>query len=130
KLELRPVMEIKARLISKRYVQAGDYVGYGTDTKLTKMTLVGVVSIGYADGISRSLSQAGFQVSYQGNTLPLIGSICMDMILIDLGNVPTISVGEEVVVLDDFEELALMSHTITNETLSQLGRRLVTDVVK
>ena len=129
-LELRPVMEIKAKLISKRYVQAGDFVGYGTDTKLTKRTLVGVVSIGYADGISRSLSKEGFQVSYQGNTLPLIGSICMDMLLIDLGNVPTISVGEEVVVLDDFEEVALMSHTITNETLSQLGRRLVTDVVK
>ena len=123
-LNLLPVIKITSQLISKRYVARGECVGYGTNIQLTQETLIGVVSIGYADGVPRSLSNTGFYVSYAGKELRQIGNICMDMMLVDLSNAEDIVVGEEIMVMTDFERIATSQNTITNELLSRLGARL------
>lgn len=130
KLSLKPVIQIKAKLISKREVKSGEYLGYGTQIKLASNKLIGIVSIGYADGLPRSLSNSGYGVFYQDQLLPQIGNICMDMMLVDLSNTRNIPIDAEVIALSDFEEVALMDKTLTNETLSQLGNRLSTGIVK
>lgn len=127
-ISLKPVMKIKAKLISKRWVKAGEILGYGNQTVLEKERLIGVISIGYADGLPRSLSNNGFKVEYQDYLLPQIGKVCMDMMLIDLTQVEKIELNEEVTVMSDFTEIALLDDTITNETMSQLGDRLTTTV--
>lgn len=127
-ISLKPVMKIKAKLISKRWVKAGEILGYGNQTVLEKERLIGVISIGYADGLPRSLSNNGFKVEYQDYLLPQVGKVCMDMMLIDLTQVEKIQLNEEVTVMSDFTEIALLDDTITNETMSQLGNRLTTTV--
>lgn len=127
-ISLKPVMKIKAKLISKRWVKAGEILGYGNQTVLEKERLIGVISIGYADGLPRSLSNNGYKVEYQDYLLPQVGKICMDMMLIDLTQVEKIQLNEEVTVMSDFTEIALLDDTITNETMSQLGNRLTTTV--
>lgn len=127
KINLKPVIKIKAKLISKRWVEAGEFVGYGNQMKLEKEMLVGVLSIGYADGIPRSLSN-NFSVFYQNEEIPQIGNICMDMMLVDLSNVEAIQMNDEVIIASDFKDIAIKNQTITNEILSQLGSRLGTSI--
>lgn len=129
KLLLKPTVKVKAKLISKQWVNSGEYIGYGTETRLRKETLVGVVSIGYADGLPRSLSNQEFGVEYKDYYLPQIGRICMDMFLVDLSQVSQIEINDEITVISDFKAIACMDDTITNETMSQLGSRLSATVV-
>lgn len=128
RLDLKPVVQLKAKIISKRLVKAGEYLGYGTDTQLSREMLVGVVSIGYADGIPRSLSSNNYGVYYQDRFLPQIGNICMDMLLVNLDEVKDIQLNAEVIVASDFQQMAISDETITNEILSQLGSRLSTSI--
>lgn len=129
-LDLQPVMQLKAQLIHKRTIKAGEYLGYGLDTQLAKEMVVGVVSIGYADGLPRSLSEQNFNLSYQEKVIPQIGRICMDMLLVDLSHAETLPIDSQLTVLTDFEETAEKLGTITNEVLSRLGSRFGTQVIK
>lgn len=124
KLQLKPVLSIKAVLVSTRRVAAGQYIGYGTAVKATREMRVGTVAIGYADGIPRSISNTGYVLRYKDFELPQIGNVCMDMLLIDLTEVNALSLGEEVEVMENCESMAEKGETITNELLSRLGTRL------
>lgn len=128
KIDLKPVLEVTSELVLKRTVEAGEYVGYGLETKLSKQTTIGVVSIGYADGLPRSLSSKEFNLSFDGVKLPVVGRICMDMLLVDLSEIKDIKVGDQVIVYNDIEDVAEKVDTISNEVLSQLGARLGTKV--
>ncbi|MGC6767144.1 membrane-bound serine racemase VanT [Enterococcus sp. LJL51] len=123
-LTLKPVLSIQAILISVKSVAYGQYLGYGTGRQAVKGQKVGVVSIGYADGISRNLSETGYRLSYEDQELPQIGMICMDMLLVDLTEAPAIQPGVVITVLENGEEAAKKSQTITNEILSRIGSRL------
>ncbi len=100
--------------------------------------IIGTASIGYADGIPRSLSGKGSAL-IRGRRAPIIGRICMDQLLLDITGIPDAAPMDEVVFIgassftqngqpfsDEIraEELALQSQTISNEILSCLGERL------
>ncbi|MCB5953358.1 alanine racemase [Enterococcus sp. BWT-B8] len=124
KIKLEPVLSVHAVLISAKWVSAGEYLGYGTETAAVKEMRVGVVSIGYADGISRELSNSGFSLSYLDYEIPQVGRICMDMLLADITDVPEIKLGTQITVLENSEAAAGQAQTITNEVLSRMGCRL------
>lgn len=124
KIELHPVIKIEAKLISLKEIAAGEFVGYGLDARLTQTRKVGVVSIGYADGIPRALSNTGFKLSYKKVDLPQIGRVCMDLLLVDLSASSEIQVGDLITVMTHSETLAEKSGTITHEVLTGLGARL------
>ena len=91
---------------------------------------IAAVSIGYADGIPRSLSNKG-HVLVNGCKAPIIGRICMDQLLIDVSDLPYASAGSEVVIIGKCQneeifasDLAENTDTISNEILSRLGSRL------
>lgn len=128
KLNLTPVVKVQAQLISKRWVKANEYLGYSLATQLSEKRLIGVVSIGYADGIPRNLSEAHWQLDYQGQEIPQIGRICMDMLLVDLTNSPEIPIEAQLDVLPNILAAAETTHTLTNEILSRLGHRLAVEV--
>lgn len=121
---LQPVINIQAKLISRKMVAANELVGYGNEYQLTKETWIGVVSIGYADGIPRDFGNKTLQLTYGESVAPQIGRICMDMLLIDLTNLPEIKLGEMLTVIPHFEGIAVDNKTITNELLSRIGTRL------
>lgn len=91
---------------------------------------VAVVSIGYADGVPRQLSDKGFAL-LKGKRAKIIGKICMDQLFLDVTDIEDISLGEEVVFIGKSnmkricaEEMAKCAGTISNELLSRLGKRL------
>lgn len=113
-LGLKPIMSLHSRLIAVKAVTKGDTVGYGGSWVCEQDTTLGVVAIGYADGYPR-YAKVGTPVLVNGQRVPLIGRVSMDMITVDLGTQPTAKVGEGVTLWGDglpVEEIALCADTI------------------
>lgn len=128
---LSPVLSLKARVASVRTLCAGESAGYSLAFTAEKDMRIGVLSIGYADGLPRELSCSRGYVLLHGCKAPIIGRICMDLTLIDISNIPQVSPGDTAVLIGLSEEqeitavqLAFQCGTITNELLSRLGERL------
>ena len=88
-------MTLAARIIAVREVAAGDAVGYGSRWRAEKPTRVAVVTCGYADGYPRSMPD-GTPVWVEGKTAPIVGAVSMDMLTIDVTDVPEAHVGSVV----------------------------------
>ncbi len=128
-LPLKPAMTVKARIVRIDTKSAGTSVSYGGTYKTTKPTKIATVSIGYADGYLRALSNKAY-MSIRGVKVPVVGRICMDLCMIDVSDVNTISVGDEVIVFGNGGEndetatsLAAMADTISYELLCAVGNR-------
>ena len=84
---MHQVVELKARILQVRHVDAQQAVGYGAAHRTTRATRVATLGIGYADGLSRHLSQVG--IAFVGGIrVPFLGRVSMDLITIDVGDVP------------------------------------------
>ncbi|OYZ23965.1 MAG: alanine racemase [Bdellovibrio sp. 28-41-41] len=81
--EVKPVMTLKSHLSEIRFVNKGSGVSYSHTWVAKKDSVIGIVPIGYADGVHRNLSNKGL-VSVHGQLVPIIGNICMDYLMIDL----------------------------------------------
>lgn len=128
---LMPVLSLKARVASVRRLHPGESAGYGAAFTADGETVVAVLSIGYADGLPRELSEQKGSVLIKGRRAPVIGRICMDQTLVDITDIPDLQAGEPAVLIGksgDLEntavEIAAQCGTITNELLSRLGARL------
>lgn len=128
---LMPVLSLKARVASVRRLHPGESAGYGAAFTADEETVVAVLSIGYADGLPRELSEQKGSVLIKGRRAPVIGRICMDQTLVDVTDIPDLQAGEPAVLIGksgDLENtavgIAAQCGTITNELLSRLGARL------
>jgi alanine racemase len=97
-IPLEPAMTLRSEIIFVKRVPAGASISYGRKFTTTKPTTIATLPIGYADGISRRLSN-NLEVLVRGRRCPLVGRVCMDQIMIDLGDMADVKVGEEVVLL-------------------------------
>lgn len=126
-VDLRPVMKLKTRIVQLRKVSPGTPIGYGGSFVTGGETLVATLPIGYADGYPRALSNRA-KVSLGGRLAPLIGSVCMDFIMVDVTDVPDVCVGDEVVLFGDglvsVEDVSSWAETISYEVLSRISSRL------
>ncbi len=129
-INLKPVLSLKAKIECVRFIHAGESVGYGLTYTATKEMKIAAVSIGYADGIPRELSNNGHAL-INGYQVPIIGRICMDQLLLDVSKVLNVNSGDEVVFIGKSKnkeitasEFADKANTISNEILSRLGSRL------
>ena len=129
-LNLKPAMRLKAKLHLVKAVKAGVSVGY-SGTAITKSdTKLGVVTLGYADGIPRNANNlAGVFVA--GKRAPLIGRVSMDQFVVDLGSNSLAKTGDEVIVFGDgaggeytVDEWAKASGTINYEIVTRIGSRV------
>lgn len=128
--DLKPVLSLKARIECIRELKQGEGAGYGLAWHADSPCRLAAVSIGYADGYPRALSNKGYAL-VQGRKAPIIGKICMDQLLLDVTDVPEAQPGEEAVFIGKSgaleiraEEVAEEAGTIANELLSRLGSRL------
>lgn len=128
---LRPVLSLRARVASVHRLSPGESAGYDMAYTATRPTTIATVTIGYADGLPRSLSQAGGRVLLHGQYAPIVGRICMDQLLADVTALPQTRPGDIATLIgrDGREsisaaDLADACGTITNELLSCLGPRL------
>ena len=129
--ELRPVLSIRARVALTKRLHPGEGAGYGLAYVADRERAIAVLTIGYADGIPRSLSCGRGKVLIHGQEAPIVGRICMDQMLVDVTDIPQVKSGDEAVVLGQSGageitayDLAEAAGTITNELLSCLGGRL------
>lgn len=122
----KPVLKLTAPILHINDINKYTKVGYG-GTFIAKPNMkIAVIKIGYADGLSRSLSNK-IKVNVNGVECPLVGNICMDMSMVDVTNVPNVKVNDEVVIWDysnDLKEISKMSNKIVYETISNLGVRI------
>jgi alanine racemase len=92
-LPLRPVMSLRTRIINLRSIPAGAAVGYDASWIAQRPSRVAVLSAGYADGIHRSLGNRGC-VAIRGFIAPMIGIVSMDVVMVDVSDVPDVAVGD------------------------------------
>ncbi len=123
---LRAVMTLKSKLISVREQKRGGPVGYGQNWIAPRDTRIGVVAMGYGDGYPRS-APSGTPVLVNGRRVPIVGTISMDMITVDLGPDGKDQVGDEVIFWGDelpAEEVARHIGTIGYELVIKLTARV------
>lgn len=129
--QLMPVLSLKARVASVRSIDAGDPAGYGLDFAAPHPMKIAALSIGYADGLPRQLSNGAGAALIAGKRAPIVGRVCMDQVLVDVSDIPEVRSGDAAVLIgrSGAEEitacdLAGQAGTITNDLLSRLGPRL------
>ena len=129
KINLKPVLSLRTKIIFSKKVPKGYGISYGHDYITKKKTTIITLPIGYGDGYPRNLSNKA-PVLIKGRRFTASGRICMDQILVDIGNLEA-RVGDEVVLIGTqeknkitAEELALLSGTIPYEIVCGLGSRI------
>ncbi|WRA38688.1 alanine racemase [Helicobacter pylori] len=126
---LKNVISLKAQIVQIRSVKKGEFIGYGEHFYTNEETLVGVLALGYADGLMRALGNR-IQVAINNQLAPLIGKVCMDQCFVKLNDIQA-KEGDEVVLFgdksakaNDASEIAVLLNTIAYETISTLSKRL------
>lgn len=131
KLDLRPVLSLKSRVVSIRQVNKGDSVGYGRDFVAERDSRIAIIPIGYGDGFPRNLSNGNGRILVNGHIVPIAGRICMDQLSIDITDVQGVSTGDIATLIgaEEYDDLsasavAYRSGSISNELLCRMGARL------
>jgi alanine racemase len=132
--ELKPVMRVRSEIVDLRTIDPGESVGYGALFRATRTTRIATIPMGYADGLSRALSNKG-HVLVRGKRAPIVGAVSMDMSMIDVTDVPGTALRDEVVVLGaqdgalgkdaiQADEVAAACGTIAWEVMTSVSRRV------
>jgi len=130
RVSLRPVLSLKTQVAFLKSVKAGRTISYGRSFVAASDTRIATLPIGYADGFSRAHSGRG-QVLIRARRAPIVGNVTMDQLMVDVGHIPDVSVGDEAVLIgrQGAEEITAVEAaerigTISYEVLSQLGKRV------
>ena len=130
RVDLKPVMTLKSRIIQLKKVPAGFNISYGITYQTKRPTTIATVPVGYADGFNRLLSNRGHMLVHD-QRVPIVGRVCMDLTMIDVGSVSDVAVEDEVVVFGPpsndsvtADEIALELNTINYEIVSSITARV------
>lgn len=128
--EFEPVLTLKSRVVYLKDVPSGAPLGYGAAFHTRRLSRIATVPVGYADGLSRSLSNRGRAI-VRGRSAPIVGNISMDLTLFDVTDVPGVEVGDEVVLIGASGtssitalEIARQISTVPYEVLCSIGKRV------
>ncbi len=128
-LGLRPAMSLQTEVIAVKPVRTGETVGYGGAWRALRDTRIAVVAAGYGDGYPRSTA-SGAPVQVNGRCAPLVGRVSMDMITVDVTDLPVVSVGDPVVLWGQgvpAEEVARYAGTIAYELICGVSQRVASE---
>jgi alanine racemase len=132
--ELRSVMRVRSEIVDVRSITSGEPVGYGALFRASRPSRIATVAMGYADGLSRQLSNKGYML-VRGVRCAIVGAVSMDMSMVDVTDVPGVELRDEVTVLGmqegplgrdaiSAEEIASQAGTIPWEVLTSISRRV------
>jgi alanine racemase len=129
-LDVRPALSWKARVLSVKTVPAGWSIGYGGMFQAPRPMRIGIVAVGYADGLPHRLSNRG-QVIAAGRAVPILGAVSMDLTTIDLSDCPEIRPGDAITLIgtegqagQDAQQLARLAGTISYDVLCGIRARV------
>lgn len=131
KYDLQPVMRLKSGIALLKWVEAGASVSYGRRFTAGGRTLVASIPVGYGDGYPRSLTNRG-EALVRGIRVPVIGTVCMDWIMLDVTKVPGVAIGDDVTLMGcdaagcciRAEEVAGWAGTISYELFCGISKRV------
>ena len=127
---LKPVMSLKSVISHIKEIGAGDTVSYGCDFVADKKMKIATVPMGYADGFERTNAQNGVLLTVRQKKVPIVGRICMDQLMLDVTDIPDVSLGDEVVVFgyedncNSVDDIAIANGTINYEIICSVGKRV------
>ena len=129
-VDFKPVMAVKSKVTSTKYINPEETVSYGRTFKADNKIKIASVGIGYADGVPRALSNI-LIVKINNKKYHQIGRICMDQLMIEINDENPIAIGDEVILIDPneskdltLEDWAKLTNTITDEIICQFTTRL------
>lgn len=130
KIDLKPVMELKTRVLQIKDLPAGSPISYGRTYVTRRDSLIATLPIGYGDGLPRALSGSG-DVLIKGRRAPIRGLICMDLTVCDVTEIPGVKKGDEITIIgaDGSEEItaseiAEKTGTISYEVFCNISKRV------
>ena len=128
-VSLKPALEFKTHVVYLKKVPAGTPLSYGSTYVTKKNTAIATLPVGYADGLPRALSNKG-EVLIRGKRYPIVGRVCMDLTLVDVGD-SNVKVGDEVVLIGrqgkesiSTDDVAKQADTISYEIICGIGKRV------
>jgi alanine racemase len=130
-LGLKPAMRLTARIIAVQSLEPGDGVGYGLSFRAPARMRIGIVACGYADGYPR-IVPTGTPVAVEGIASRTVGRVSMDMLAVDLTNIPNAQVGSEVELWGDavpIDEVARAAGTVGYELMCAVTARVPMEVI-
>ncbi len=125
--QLKVVNTLKATISQIKEVTKNDTIGYNRSGKISQYKKIATITIGYADGLSRKAGNGNYHVVVKNQKAPIIGNVCMDMCMIDISEIPTAKVGDEVIVFGAYprvERLAECLETIPYEVFTSVSNRV------
>ena len=127
---LKPALQWKTKIVQVKRVPPHFKVSYGCTFETKTATAIATVPIGYADGLNRQLSSRG-RMLVRGASAPIVGRVCMDLTMLDVGHIPGVEVEDEVVVIGTqgnqtitADEIASQLNTISHEIVSTITSRV------
>jgi alanine racemase len=130
-LGLKPVMTLMSTVIAVREVPRGEHVGYGASWRALRATRLAILAGGYGDGLLRSLP-SGSPIQLAGRSAPIVGRVSMDMIAVDVTDLPTVQPGDQAQLWGaqlPVEQLAAAAGTIPYELLCGVSQRVPIELV-
>lgn len=125
--QLQPISTLRSTIAQIKHVPAGDTVGYGRKGIIKRDTRTATISIGYADGYPRSLIKSEAYVMINNRPAKLIGTIAMDMCMVDITGIDAVEEGDEVIIFGDalpIEQVAAWAGTIPYEIMTGISQRV------
>ncbi len=130
RIALKPALTLKTKVVHLKRVPARFKISYGVTYETKTPTTIATVPIGYADGFNRLLSSRGYML-VNGCRAPVVGRVCMDFTMLDVGRIPSVGLEDEVVVIGkqkdeiiSVEEVADSVNTINYEVVTSIGHRV------
>jgi len=118
---------LKSTVAQIRNLKAGETVGYNRKGVIEKDSVIATISIGYADGFSRKLGNGAGKVWIKEQLAPVVGTVCMDMIMVDVTGIAGIKQGDEVIIFGKelpIQDLANWACTIPYEIMTGISTRV------
>lgn len=136
RFDLKPVLSWKTKVFQIKKLKADVPVGYGCTYRTTKNITMGLLPVGYYEGLDRKFSNRGY-VLIRGQKCPIIGTICMNITMVDISKVKNPRVGEEVVLIGrsgkkeiKADQIVLDINTINYELVTRLNSKIYRKIVK
>ncbi|HEV7780480.1 MAG TPA: bifunctional UDP-N-acetylmuramoyl-tripeptide:D-alanyl-D-alanine ligase/alanine racemase [Chitinophagaceae bacterium] len=127
KLDLQTVATLRSTIAQIRRLKKGDSVSYNRKGVVENDSLIATVRIGYADGYPRRLGNGAGKVWIKNKLAPVIGTVCMDMFMIDITGIPGVREGDDVVIFGEqlpVQEMAQWAGTIPYEIMTGVSQRV------
>ncbi|MBS1563622.1 MAG: bifunctional UDP-N-acetylmuramoyl-tripeptide:D-alanyl-D-alanine ligase/alanine racemase, partial [Bacteroidetes bacterium] len=127
RLNLREVSTLKTTIAQLKHLKKGETVSYGRKGVVKKDSIIATVRLGYADGYSRRLGNGVGKMQVNGRLAPVIGTVCMDMTMLDVTGIPHVREADEVTVFGEglsIQQVAAWAGTIPYEIMTSVSQRV------